>query len=61
MGYLVEVTYKNAHSPIYQYYNTFTDIYQTILQNNDIEFIEVYTLDKEKTNIVTKMINENKK
>lgn len=61
MGYLVEVTYKNAHSPIHQYYNTFTDIYQTILQNNDIEFIEVYALDKEKTNTLTKKINENKK
>lgn len=61
MRYLVELIYKNGQSPIYQYYNSFTDIYQTILQNNDIEFIEVYTLDKEKTNIVTKMINENKK
>lgn len=61
MGYLVEVTYKNAQTPIYQYYNTLTDIYQTILKTHDIEFIEVYTLDKEKTNIATKMINENKK
>ena len=60
MRYLVEVTFKNGQAPIYQYYNTFTDIYQTILQNNDIEFIEVYTLDKEKTDIATKMI-ENKK
>lgn len=61
MGYLVEVTYKNGQAPIYQYYNTFTDIYQTILKNNDIEFIEVYTLDKEKTDIAIKMIKENKK
>ena len=61
MGYLVEVTYKNGQTPIYQYYNTFTDIYQTILQNNDIEFIEVYTLDKEKTDIAIKMIKENRK
>lgn len=61
MRYLVEVTFKNGQAPIYQYYNTFTDIYQTILQNNDIEFIEVYTLDKEKTDIATKMIKENKK
>ena len=61
MGYLVEVTYKNAQTPIYQYYNTFTDIYQTILQNNDIEFIEVYTKKKKKTDIAIKMIKENKK
>ena len=60
MGYLVELTYKNGQNPIYQYYNTFTDIYQTILKNNDIEFIEVYTLDKEKTDIATKMIENNK-
>lgn len=60
MGYLVELTYKNAHSPIYQYYNTFTDIYQTILQNNDIEFIEVYTLDKEKTEIASKLLKNDK-
>ena len=61
MGYLVEVTYKNGQTPIYQYYNTFEDIYQIILQNNNIEFIEVYTLDKEKTDIAIKMIKENKK
>ena len=60
MGYLVEVTYKNGQVPIYQYYNTFTDIYQTMLKNNDIDFIEVYTLDKQKTNIATKMIENNK-
>lgn len=61
MRYLVEVIYKNAQSPIYQYYNTVEDIYQIILKNNDIEFIEVYTLDKEKTDIATKMINKNNK
>lgn len=58
MGYLVEVTYKNGQTPLYQYYNTVEDIYQWILQTHNIEFIEVYTLDKEKTNITTKMINE---
>ena len=61
MRYLVEVTYKNGQTPIYQYYNTVEDIYQIILQNNNIEFIEVYTLDKEKTDIAIKMIKENKK
>lgn len=61
MGYLVELTYKNGQTPIYQYYNTVEDIYQIILQNNNIEFIEVYTLDKEKTDIAIKMIKENKK
>lgn len=61
MGYLVEVTYKNAQTPLYQYFNTVEDIYQWILQTHNIEFIEVYTLDKEKTDIATKMINENKK
>lgn len=61
MGYLVEVTYKKGQTPIYQYYNTIEDIYQIISQNNNIEFIEVYTLDKEKTDIAIKMIKENKK
>lgn len=58
MRYLVEITYENGQAPLYQYYNTFTDIYQTISKTHDIEFIEIYTLDKEKTDIATKMINE---
>lgn len=61
MRYLVEIIHKNGLTPVYKYYNSFTEIRQTISQSDNIEFIEVYTLDKEKTNIVTKMIKENKK
>lgn len=60
MRYLVEIIYKNGLTPVYKYYNSFTEIRQTILQNNDIEFVEVYTLDKEKTEIASKLLKKDK-
>lgn len=61
MRYLVEVIYKNGLTPLYKYYNTFTEINQMILKSDNVESVEVYTLDKEKTKIVSKLLRKGNK
>lgn len=59
MKYLVEIIYKNALTPAYQYYNTDSDFDQMILESNNIEDIKVYSLDNEKTKIAKKLLRKN--
>ena len=61
MRYLVEIIYRNGLTPVYKYYNSFTEIRQTILQADNVESVEVYTLDKEKTKIVSKLLRKGNK
>lgn len=56
MTYLVEIIYKNALTPTYQYYNTPPEIDQMILETNNIEDIKVYSLNIEKTKIAKQQL-----